>query len=264
MKKGLLSALIIPVLFLSTVTITEASTKVMWGKTEFVKGQIGKVTVLNTTQIYQNNNDGIFKQSTRSLRKGEEFRVYSYKGQDGGYYGLGGGLFAKKSTVVKYETPSKAKLKLLEDNSLSSSSKDSEKYPDGWVAPVSKSTWSSNQANNYTVLQNELGFSDGGRSYNVRGVPGAIQVISQGGSGSYEVGIKFRGWVDNSIPETYRIPIVAKELFKFYFGGDGDRILGYFNNNDIPEQFTANGRAVKASFSQADGAIYLEVGKRNN
>ncbi|MFB5089388.1 hypothetical protein PGC35_19720 [Psychrobacillus sp. PGGUH221] len=264
MKKVFLSALIIPLLFLSTVTITEASTKVMWGKTELVKGQIGKVTVLNTTQVYQNNNDGIFKQSTRSLRKGDEFRIYSYKGQDGGYYGLGGGLFVKRTTVVKYETPSKAKLKLLEDNSLSSSSKDSEKYPDGWVAPVLKSSWSSNHATNLATLQNELGFKDGGRSYGIPSYPqGMIHVVGANSTSKEEVALKFYGWEDTSVlPESYRVPIVAKELFNLYFGGDADRVWNYFNKNDIPESFTANGRKVTSTYSPADGAITLHVGRK--
>ena len=46
MKNFLLSALMVPALVISTVTVAEASTKVMWGKTELIKGQIGKVTVL--------------------------------------------------------------------------------------------------------------------------------------------------------------------------------------------------------------------------
>ncbi|MFB5089797.1 hypothetical protein PGC35_21915 [Psychrobacillus sp. PGGUH221] len=213
MKKIFLSALIIPALLLSTVTITEASTKVMWGKTELVKGQIGKVTVLNTTQVYQNNNDGIFKQTTRYLRKGDEFRVYSYKGQDGGFYGLGGGLFVKKSTVVKYETPSKSKLALLENNPLASSPENGKKYSDGWVAPVLKSSWSADSAVNYRTLKNELGFVNGGSRYTIAGQMGAIQVIYQGPDAPFEVGLKFMGWEDSNVAQSYRVPIVAKELF---------------------------------------------------
>lgn len=135
-------------------------------------------------------------------------------------------------------------------------------YPDGWVAPVLKSTWSSDPDTNYTTLVNELGFTSGGRVYSINGHSKAIQVISQGTTGSYEVGIKFMFWTDPNLKEAYRIPIVAKELFKLYFGGDATRVWNYFNSNDIPEQFTANGRSIKTSYSPADGAIYLEVSKK--
>ena len=54
----------------------------------------------------------------KRLKKGEEYRVYSYRvAGTNGYYGLGGGLFVQKSDRVKYETPSKAKLALLEKES---------------------------------------------------------------------------------------------------------------------------------------------------
>lgn len=135
-------------------------------------------------------------------------------------------------------------------------------YPDGWVAPLLKSAWSPNQAQNYDVLQNELGFKDGGRVYAIKGHTQVIQVISQGDSGSYEVGIKFMGWTDPGLEESYRIPIVAKELFKLYFGSDATRVWNYFNSNDIPEKFSANGRSVKASYIEVEGAVYLEVGRK--
>lgn len=73
---------------------------------------------------------------------GEEFSVYSYKGKDGGYYGLGGLLFVKKPSAVKYETPSKVKLALLAEQSQQDSV--GKTYPDGWVAPELKSNWSPN------------------------------------------------------------------------------------------------------------------------
>lgn len=88
----------------------------MWGKTELKVGQIGKVTVFKR---YTNLSikKWYFLKTDRTFKKGDEYRVYSYKGQDGGYYGLGGGLFVKKSSAVIYETPSKAKLAKLADQS---------------------------------------------------------------------------------------------------------------------------------------------------
>ncbi|MEH7122435.1 MBL fold metallo-hydrolase [Bacillus sp. JJ1532] len=91
-------------------TVTPAgSTKIMWGKTELKKGQIGKITVLGNTPVYDVN-----MKLVKTLTKGEEFRVYSYKSANGGMYGIGGGLFVKKDSSIKYETPSKSKLALLD------------------------------------------------------------------------------------------------------------------------------------------------------
>ena len=78
-----------------------------------------------------------------------------------------------------------------------------------------------------------------------------------------EVNLKFYGWKINSLEQGYRVPVVALEVFKLYFGDDAQRVWNYFNNDDIPEQFTANGRTVKASFIPADGSIVLEVGKKD-
>lgn len=112
-------------LFVFLFSTSEASAKVMWGKTELKKGQIGKVTILtnvNATKIKGNT----LTQDKR-LKKSDEYRIYSYRVVgDSGYYGLGGGLFVKKSKSVKYETPSKAKLAQLEkSNGLEDRSSDS-------------------------------------------------------------------------------------------------------------------------------------------
>ena len=98
--------------FLLLFSTSTASAKVMWGKTELKQGQIGKVTILtNVNAVSQKGNTVV---QGKGLKKGEEFRVYSYRVfGDSGYYGLGGGLFVKKSNAVKYETPSKVKLQAL-------------------------------------------------------------------------------------------------------------------------------------------------------
>ena len=84
----------------------------MWGKTELKQGQIGKVTILtNVNAVSQQGNTLV---QGKRLKKGEEYRVYSYRVfGDSGYYGLGAGLFVKKSDRIKYETPSKIKLQAL-------------------------------------------------------------------------------------------------------------------------------------------------------
>lgn len=87
--------------------------KVMWGKTELKLGQIGKVTILHDTKLVKLESDGTLT-TIRPLEKGEEYRVYSYKSNHSGLYGVGGGSFIKKDTSIKYETPSKSKLALLQ------------------------------------------------------------------------------------------------------------------------------------------------------
>jgi len=102
---------------LTVTTIGSASAqsnRVMWGKTELKVGQIGKVTILKDTPLYSIV-DGSTLTSKRTLKKGDEFRVYQYKNQNGGLYGVGGGGFIMKDLNVKYETPSKSKLKLIAD-----------------------------------------------------------------------------------------------------------------------------------------------------
>ncbi|KOP71913.1 hypothetical protein AMS60_21755 [Bacillus sp. FJAT-21945] len=112
-RKILMTVLMLPVLLLSTST-SAGTQEVMWGKTELKAGPIGKVTVLGPTPINQHNPDGTISKTDRTLYKGDQYRVYSFKGLGAGYYGLGGGLFVKKTNAVKYETPSETKLALLE------------------------------------------------------------------------------------------------------------------------------------------------------
>lgn len=85
----------------------------MWGKTELKLGQIGKVTIVTETELVKLESDGSLS-IVRVLKIGEEFRVYSYKSNHGGLYGVGGGSFVRADGHVKYETPSKSKLALLQ------------------------------------------------------------------------------------------------------------------------------------------------------
>ena len=100
-------------LFIAIPMNTQAVTKVMWGKTELKLGQIGKVTILADTPLVKIESNGALS-TVRILKKGDEYRVYSYKGQHNGLYGVGGSSFVQKNTAkVKYETPSKRKLALV-------------------------------------------------------------------------------------------------------------------------------------------------------
>lgn len=110
--KSVLVAIFALGLFTFQVNTAEAASKVMWGKTELILGQIGKVTILTPTNLVKLNPDESLT-TVRTLKKGEEFRVYSYKGNQGGLYGVGEGSFIQQNSKVKYETPSKSKLALL-------------------------------------------------------------------------------------------------------------------------------------------------------
>ncbi|SES31384.1 transglycosylase SLT domain-containing protein [Psychrobacillus sp. OK032] len=105
------SAYITKKLDVSTVP-TVPAVKVMWGKTELKLGQIGKVTILSNTNLVKMESNGSLT-TVRPLKKGDEYRVYSYKSNHGGLYGVGNGSYVQKSAKVKYETPSKRKLALL-------------------------------------------------------------------------------------------------------------------------------------------------------
>lgn len=93
--------------------VLAASTKVMWGKTELKAGQTGKVTILKATPLVKINSKGGLT-TVRMLKKGEEYRTYQYKAQNGGLYGVGSvGFVQKNASAVKYATPSKEKLALV-------------------------------------------------------------------------------------------------------------------------------------------------------
>jgi hypothetical protein len=80
---------------------------VKWDNSILIQGQIGRVTILQDTALYKYEKGKLM--TIKTLRKGNIYRVYSYKDQNGGVYGLGGGAFVKKSSSIKYETPSKTK-----------------------------------------------------------------------------------------------------------------------------------------------------------
>jgi Copper amine oxidase N-terminal domain len=140
-------------------------------------------------------------------------------------------------------------------------------YPGGWKAPQLKSTWSPNEEKNFQAFKNELGFEGEGHWFSIPGQTYAIVLYShKSGIGNNEIMMKFRMWGDPPgkpnplISYSYKIPIVSAQLFKFYFEKDWLTVWNYFNRNDIPEQFTANGRTVKSSFNEREGALYLEIG----
>ncbi len=109
---------------------TFASANVMWGKTELKPGQIGKVTILREIAAIkfkpiredgpQSPTHALNHDVVKILKPGEEFRVYGVKRLgEALFYDLGGELYVQRSNTIKYETPSKAKLALLESSNPS-------------------------------------------------------------------------------------------------------------------------------------------------
>lgn len=87
--------------------------KVMWGKTELWKGQLGKVTVKKPTTLWKRLDNGKLDK-VRELNIGDEYRVYRYLDEKNGLYGVGAGMFVERNaTNVLYETPSKRNLRLV-------------------------------------------------------------------------------------------------------------------------------------------------------
>lgn len=81
--------------------------KLMWGKTEFKKGQIGRVTILKPINLWTEDANGKLEM-VRILQPGEEFRVYGYRDKHEGQYDLGAGHWVTKMPDhIRYETPSK-------------------------------------------------------------------------------------------------------------------------------------------------------------
>lgn len=91
--------------------------KIMWGKTELKKGQIGKLTILKPINLWSEKDGKLVEE--RTLNPKEEYRVYGYREDHGGQYNVGGGMWVTKMPEhIKYETPSKAMLERLNNSVL--------------------------------------------------------------------------------------------------------------------------------------------------
>lgn len=106
-----LKELQVPKKAVSGVSNTE---KIMWGKTELKKGQIGKLTILKPINLWSEKDGELVEE--RILNPKEEYRVYGYREEHGGQYNVGGGMWVTKMPeYIKYETPSKAMLERIND-----------------------------------------------------------------------------------------------------------------------------------------------------
>lgn len=86
--------------------------KIMWGKTELKKGQIGKLTILKPINLWTEKEGKLVE--VRVLNPNEEYRVYDNRDEYGGQYNVGDNHWVTKMDgYIKYETPSKAMLERL-------------------------------------------------------------------------------------------------------------------------------------------------------
>lgn len=80
--------------------------KIWWDGMELKSGQIGRLMVQKDTELFKLN--GEKKTLARTLKAGEFYRIYAFKP---GMLSVGGGYYVNRDTKVKYETPSKTKLR---------------------------------------------------------------------------------------------------------------------------------------------------------
>ncbi|MEI4770937.1 hypothetical protein WAX74_15045 [Psychrobacillus sp. FJAT-51614] len=93
----------------SPTTQPSVAKKIYWDGIELRKGQIGKINVNKPINVWKRDGGKLVVE--RVLKKGEQYRVYTYDSGYGGQYGLGGGLFVTKmSSHITYKTPPKSKL----------------------------------------------------------------------------------------------------------------------------------------------------------
>ncbi|WP_316569450.1 hypothetical protein [Neobacillus sp. YIM B06451] len=125
MKKILM--VLVLLCFVSPFNATaEASTsKVWWDGSELKPGQIGRVTIIKGAMLFKLEKNS-YLSPVRQLNPGEVYRVYTTKvNRNIPLYGLGGGLYVAQEPgttpgYLKYETPSKEKLALVNKPSSSS------------------------------------------------------------------------------------------------------------------------------------------------
>jgi hypothetical protein len=143
-------------------------------------------------------------------------------------------------------------------------------YPGGWKAPQLEAVWSSDPIRNYEAFKNELGFDDGGRSFGITGAHKAITIFDSSPDDENEVTLRYTMWgtppgqPETTVSESFKIPVISAQLFQFYFEDDWRTVWDYCNRNDIPEQFTLNGRAVHVAYYPIDGTLHFNIGYKSN
>jgi 5'-nucleotidase / UDP-sugar diphosphatase len=85
---------------------------VYWDGAILKKGQIGRITIEKPIVLWKRNGSKL--EYTHVLKPGSVYRVYGYDNMHFGQYNVGGGYWiTKMNGYIKYETPSKHKLDLV-------------------------------------------------------------------------------------------------------------------------------------------------------
>ncbi|TBL78490.1 S-layer homology domain-containing protein [Paenibacillus thalictri] len=144
--------------------------------------------------------------------------------------------------------------------------------PAGWVPPLIKSTASdSDQKANWKALDEELGLValSNGAWYNSRAKTTVLKSFSILGGDRFLAQIDFRVWKGTEYtPEDYKVPYIAREVFKFYFPESYQTLFkimddGY-SGKDVSEYIgkilSYDGRQVK--IIETDSGVRVVIGRK--
>ena len=113
------------------------------------------------------------------------------------------------------------------------------------------------------LAKNQITFGYANGRFGIKGKSRVLLVQSGQSFGKqFEASIWLKGWESAQLEESYRIPVITYELFKFYFEKDADREFNYYNKNSIPEKFTANGRECEVLDDEVGGNLILKSRKQ--
>ena len=89
---------------LANTPTQQLTQKIMWGKGELTKTQIGRITFLTDVKVYKIDAKGVMK-FHMNAKKGSMWRVHDIvKIDNKNYYDLGGGVRVLQSKLSKYES----------------------------------------------------------------------------------------------------------------------------------------------------------------
>ncbi|MBE5393698.1 copper amine oxidase N-terminal domain-containing protein [Brevibacillus agri] len=143
-------------------------------------------------------------------------------------------------------------------------------FPKGWTPPQIKSAVTPDKQKNMEILANELGFTNLGAGADFR-ADGTLATTAIGVSANdrpYETMITIKYWTGSEYtPWGFKVPYIARELFKFYLSQNGDQLWkiiddGY-NGKDVSKyignKFTLDNREIK--ILETSNAVVIVLGK---
>lgn len=144
-------------------------------------------------------------------------------------------------------------------------------FPKDWIPAQIKSSATSDKQKNMEILVNELGFTNlgAGADYRADGTMATTAIgVSANDKDQYETLITYKYWTGSKYtPWGYKVPYIARELFKFYLSQNGDQLWkimddGY-NGKDVSryigKKFTLGNREIK--IMEPPNAVSIIIGK---